>query len=168
MKTLIFDAVLILALLLVGCGKKASAPNSSSPGGVPVAQAALAAWQQGDKLTAVNRFIQADWSAPPLFASESVLSLSEKQFKSLSNSERTAKSGEMMAQVESLKKLGTAVADAGREAAAKGGKEQARRNFTSLTQSGTALDSPDCLAIVQLVGKGFKKIGETELAKLPQ
>ncbi len=67
MKTLIFDAVLILGLLLVGCGKKASAPISSSPGGVPVAQAALTAWQQGDKLTAVNRFIQADWSARPLF-----------------------------------------------------------------------------------------------------
>ncbi len=74
----------------------------------------------------------------------------------------------MMAQVDSLKKLGAAVADAGREAAAKDGKEQARKSFVSLRQSGTALDSPDCLAIVQLVGKAFKKMGETELAKFPQ
>jgi hypothetical protein len=168
MKTTTISAVLTVSLLLAGCGKKASPPTSTPPGAAPVAQPAMTAWQQGDKSSAVSRFIETDWSTRPLFASDSTLSLSEDQFKALSDAERQAKSGEMMSQLDSLKKLAAAVAQAGRDAASKGDTAQARKQFTSLRQCGTALDSPDCLSLVQLVGKAFKKTGDTELAKIPQ
>lgn len=75
---------------------------------------------------------------------------------------------EMMTQLGSLRKLATAVAQAGRDTAAKGDAAQARKCFTSLKQCGTALDSPDSLRLVQLVGQGFKKMADTEMAKLGQ
>ena len=102
-----------------------------------------------------------------MFASDSTLSLSEGQFVALSNAERQSKSGEMMSQLASLKQLARAVAQAGRDAASKGDTAQARKHFTSLKQCGTALDSPDCLRIVQLVGQALKKMGDAELANIP-
>ena len=96
------------------------------------------------------------------------MSLTEDQFKALSDAERQAKSGEMFSQLDSVKKLAAAVAQAGRDADSKGDTALARKHFTSLKQCGTALDSPDCLSLVQLVGKGFKKTADTELAKIPQ
>ncbi len=166
------------SILLAGCGKKESASGSSAPpkkqeseaapAGAAVAQPALTAWQQGDKSTAVSSFLEADWSARPLFASGSTLNLSEDQFKALPAADRQAKSGEMMSQLDSVKKLAAAVAQAGREAASKGDTPQARKCFASLKQCGTALDSPDRLRIVQLVGQAFKKMADTELAKVGQ
>ncbi len=128
----------------------------------------MTAWQQGDIPKAVSSFVETDWSSRPLFAAVSTLSLTEDQFKALSDAERQAKSAEMMSQVESLKKLGLAVAQAGRDAAAKGDTAQARKYFTSLKQCGTALESPDCLSLVQIVGKSFKKLADTELAMNPR
>jgi len=134
----------------------------------PVTQPALTAWQQGDKSTAISSFLAIDWSARPLFASGSTLSLSEDQFKALSDADRQAKSSEMLRQISSLKQLAAAVAQAGRDAASKGDAAQARKSFTSLKQCGMALDSPDNLLIVQLVGQAFKKMADTELAKVAQ
>ena len=110
----------------------------------------MTAWQQGDKTAAVTSFVETDWSARPLFASDSVLSLSEDQFKALSNWQ--SKKTEMTPQVESLKQLAAAVAQAGRDAAAKGDAAQARKHFAALKECGAALDNPDSLALVRVVG----------------
>jgi hypothetical protein len=168
MKTTTISAVLSLSLLLAGCGKKTSPPSSTPSSAAPVTESTLTAWQQGDTPKAVSNFVETDWSGRPLFAASSTLSLTEEQFKALSDAERQAKSAEMMSQLESVRKLGAAVAQAGRDAASKGDTAQARKYFTSLKQCGTALDSPDCLSVVQLVGKAFKKMADTELAKIPQ
>ena len=143
---------------------QADAASSSSP----VLEPALTAWERGDKATAVSSFLAADWSARPLFAAASTLGLSEAQFRALSDSDRQARSGEMMTQLDSLKKLASAVAGAGRDAASKGDVALARKYFTSLKECGTALDSPDCLDLVRLVGRSFKKLADTELAKIGQ
>jgi len=175
MKIQTISAVVAATILLVGCGKQnTSSGTSPSPAkeqpsaasASPVAQAALSAWQQGDQSTAVSSFLAADWSARPLFASDSVLSLTEAQFASLSAADRQAKSGEMTKQLDSLKRLAAAVAQAGRDAASKGDTAQAQKCFTSLKQCGAALSSPDCLSLVQLVGKAFTKMADTELAKI--
>lgn len=168
MKASIISAVLTVSLLLAGCGKKTTPPSSTSPTAAPVAESAMTAWQQGDITKALSSFIETDWSRGPLFAGDSPLSLTEDQFKALPEAERQAKSTEMVAQLDAVKKLAAAVAQAGREAAAKGDTALARQYFTSLTQFGTALDHPDGLSLVQLVGKAFKKMAETELAKIPQ
>ena len=170
MRTTTFTATLALSVLLIGCGKKAALPSSTQPTttATPGAQPAITAWQQGDKAAAVHSFVDADWSTRPLFASGSVLNLSEDQFKALSNDERKAKASEMTLQLDALKKLAAAVADSARDAASKGDNAQARKYFTALKQCGSALDSPDCLSLVQLVGKAFKKMADAELAKIPQ
>jgi hypothetical protein len=128
----------------------------------------MTAWQQGDKATAISCFVETDWSSGPLFAPNSTLSLSEDQFKALSNADRQAQSGEMMSQLNSLKKLAAAVAQAGRDAASKGDTAQARKYFNSLKQCGTALDNADRLRVVQLVGQALKKMADAELAKVGQ
>ena len=143
----IISAVMVGSILLAACTKK------------PVST---------DDSTAVVQFIATDWSARPIFASGSVLNLSEEQFQALSSADEQAKSGEMMSQIDSLKQEAAAVAQAGREAAAKGDIAQARKCFTSLKQCGVALDSTNNLDIVQLVGQGFEKRADAELAKISQ
>ncbi|MCD8534205.1 MAG: hypothetical protein LR011_05205 [Verrucomicrobia bacterium] len=177
MKIQTIGTIMAVTILLAGCGKQntssgtspSSAKEQTSTASVaPVAQAAMLAWQQGDKSKGISSFLATDWSASPLFPSDSALSLSEDQFKALSNAARQTKSNEMLPQISSLKQLGEAVAQAGRDAAAKGDTAQARKCFTSLKQCGTALSSPDCLSLVQLVGKAFEKMSDAELAKIGQ
>jgi hypothetical protein len=175
MKIQNISTAIAVAILLVGCGKQdTSSGTSSSPAkeqasrasATPVAQAAISAWQKGDQSTAVSSFLAADWSARPLFSSDSVLSQTEDQFKSLPIGDQQARSAEMTKQLDSLKRLAAAVAQAGRDAASKGDTTQAQKYFTSLKQCGAALSSPDCMSLVQLVGKAFSKMADTELAKI--
>jgi len=175
MKTTIIIGVLAITVLMAGCGRKSSSsaatPPTAPPDAVaasPAAQSALTAWQQGDKAAAVSSFLAADWSSRPLFAAASTLNLSEDQFKALSEAERQAKSTDMTSQIASLKQLAQAVVQAGRDAAAKGDAAQARKYFASLKQFGTALESPNCMLLVQLVGKAFVKMADAESAKLGQ
>ena len=175
MKNAIITGVMAATILIAGCGKKSSSSSATPPSQAvvassssPVSQPALAAWQQGDKAAAVSSFLGADWSARPLFAAGSVLSLSEAQFKALSNADRQAKANEMTAQLASLNHLAAAVRQAGQDAASKGDFAQARKCFTALKQCGTALAGPDCLSLVQLVGQGLIKKADSELAKIGQ
>ena len=89
------------------------------------------------------------------------MNLSEDQFKALSDADRQARFGEMR-QLDLLKQ----VAQAGREAAAKGDTARAQKYFESLKRCGAALSGPDCLSLVQLAGKAFSKLGDAELGKL--
>lgn len=160
-------------VLMAGCGKKSSTSATAPPpaqadavSSSPAAQPALTAWQQGDKAAAVSNFLAADWSARPLFAAGSSLNLSEDQFKALSDTERQAKSSDMMSQIAALKQLAQAVVQSGRDTAAKGDTAQARKYFTALKQCGTALAGPDFMQLVQLVGKAFVKLSDAESAKV--
>ena len=74
----------------------------------------------------------------------------------------------MMAQIASLKQLAQAVVQAGHDAASKGDTTQARNCFTAVRQCGMALEGPDCMQLVQLVGKAFEKMADSELAKIAQ
>jgi hypothetical protein len=176
MKNAIITGIMVATILIAACGKKSPSSSATPPppaqadatSSSPVAQPALTAWQQGDKAEAVSNFLAANWSARPLFAVGSTLSLSEAQFKALSDAERQARSTEMTAQLGSLKQLAAAVAQAGLDAASKGDASQARKDFTSLEQFGAALESSDYMLIVQLVGKGIEKRGDTELGKVGQ
>ena len=176
MRNAIITGVMAATVLIIGCGKKSSsgsdtprtAQADAASSASPVSQPALTAWQQGDQAAAVYSFLAADWSARPLFTAGSTLSLTEDQFKALSAADRQAKSGELTAQLDSFKRLAAAVAQAGRDAASKGDAATAKKYFTSLKQCGTALESPDCLQLVQLVGKAIEKMSDKEMAKIGQ
>ena len=147
MKNTIITVIMAATILIAGCGKKSPSSSGTPPpaqadaasSASPVSQPALTAWQQGDKATAISSFLAADWSARPLFAADSPLSLTEGDFAALSTADRQAKSGVLTAQLDSFKKLAAAVRQAGSDAAAKGDATQARKCFTSLKQCGTAL-----------------------------
>jgi hypothetical protein len=170
MKTTSTTAVLAALLLFTACSRKAERSGPTASAAMPIAQPAMTAWQQGDNSKAISRFVQANWSTLPLFAANSTLSLSEEEFQALSNSDRQARSREMMSQLDVFKKLAAAVAQAGRDAAAKGDTAQARKYFTSLKRCGMALDQPGCLRlrVVQLVGQALEKMADAELAKVGQ
>lgn len=174
-KTLGVLSILLAAMLVIGasagCGKtgdpkpKASLPANHPP---PVAEAILATWAQGDSAAAVRQFLETDWSARPLFAPGSAMNLSEAQFKALPTAEREAKAAEVQSHLATVRKLAGAVAEAGRAAAAKRDDAMARKHFAALEQLGGALDSPDSMVIVKLVGQALKKMATAETAKLPQ
>jgi len=161
-------------ILIAGCGKKSSSSSAAPPPGQantassapPISQPALTAWQRGDKEAAVSSFLAADWSARPLFASDSALSLSENQLDALPLAELQSKSGEVASQLDSLKALARAVVQAGDDAVAKGDTTQARKCFTTVQQCGEALDSTNCPRLAQFVGQAFKKSAQSELAKI--
>lgn len=135
---------------------------------IPTAESVLSAWQQGDKATAVSRFVQVDWTARPLFASNSVLGLSETQFRAIPNSSRQAKLEELISQVPILKGIARAVATAGKDAAARKDFADAKKHFTSLQQCGATLSGPDFTLLVQQIGKFMKRLADEESAKLSQ
>ena len=168
-------AIGLIGVGVTACSKKTDSSGNPPPSKgqqdltsatTPVTQAVLTAWQQGDKSAAVSRFLETDWSARPLFKPGSTLSLSEDQFKSLSEADGRTKSSEITAQVGELKQLGLAVAQTGRDAAAKKDLAQAVKVFTSLKQFGEALDRPESSSIVQLTGRSLKRVADSELAKM--
>ena len=170
-------ALALIGVALTSCGKKTDATGNPPPpkgqqdttsATTPVMQSVLTLWQQGDKSAAVSRFLETDWSAHPLFTPGSTLSLSEDQFKLLSEADGRAKSSEITAQSEEIRQLAAAVVQAGRDAAAQKDLAQAVKYFTSLKQCGEALDRPDSSDIVRLTGRKMRKIADGELAKLKQ
>ena len=146
------------AMLATGCTKKGDSTG--------VLQPILTAWQQGDQATAVQRFVEADWTRRPLFASDSPLNFTEKQFAALSPSEQEVKAKQFMARVPELRELGMAVLNAGNDAAEKKDMVKARTYIVAVQHYGEALNHADHPAIVQLVGKALKKMSDTALGKL--
>jgi len=192
MKIPILTGLITVSIFLAGCGKGNSESGSATPTNAPtdtasadnamdaspmparpaasvsgpVTQPILTAWQEGDKAKAIKLFADSDWGARPIFAAGMALSLSEGQLKALPVADQELKSKELNAQRDLIKQLGDAVAQAGRDDAARGETDQARRVFISLKQFGAAIDSPDCLGAVQVVGKVSKNIANSELAKI--
>ena len=128
----------------------------------------LTTWEQGDQAKAVSDFLKTDWSARPQFTPDSALNLSEDEFKKLPAVEREAKAAEVQTQLAMLKKLAGAVAQAGREVAAKKDLALARKHFAAIEQLGQALESSDSMLIVTMMGKVLQKMGNAEMATLPK
>ena len=165
--------VLTLGLAVVGCHKQTGTTATAAP----VAQPALTAWQQGDRAGAVSRFLTADWTAGPLFAPDSILSLTEAEFAGrvkpgwipfVTTGRIKATTVQMTKDLGTMKQLAAAVAQAGRDAAATNDVTLARKYFTSLQRFATALDTTNALAILRLDAQAIRKRAESELATLPQ
>ena len=162
--------VTCLSAGLIGCGKPNAPPSATSPTrqGTPATAPILTAWQQGDQSAAVRAFLETDWTARPLFEPGSTLALTEQQYAALPAAKRALDEPKMLATTRALKEVAAAVAQAGRDALAKGDTAQARTHFSSLKNCGTAFSGPDCLSLLQIHGKAFTRMADTELAKLPQ
>ena len=71
----------------------------------------LAAWQQGDKTGAIQRFIETDWKSGPQFTPGSPLNHRESELPGMSQVTQTKLMTEVHAQLKELKQLATAVRD---------------------------------------------------------
>ena len=165
------DLFLLSLMVLIsvgGCDRKSSPSTASAAGGPKsgVAESVLTTWQQGDQAGAVKRFVEIDWTARPLFAPESVFNLSESQLQTLGASSRKAKLDQLMPQLDTFKKLARGVVEAGRDAAARKDTAYARKCFAAIRQSGQALEGPQSMRIVRLVGQAMTKMADTESAKI--
>jgi hypothetical protein len=190
MKTLIIAGVMAGSIWLAGCNQptepwgsstpsSASSTNATKTGplagttaatrtvatGTPVIQPILTLWQQGDTTNAINRFLDANWNARPIFPSGMVLSLTETQFKALSANDRQLKNTELNTQVDLMRQLASAVASAGENALAKGDDARARKCFTALGKFGMALDAPDAQPLLRQVGTVSKNMAKKGLSK---
>ncbi len=162
-------AMMLVLGTVVGCGKSGDSDQNVNPpvGSPPTAvEAMLTACEQGDSSGAIKQFLETDWNARPLFSPGSAMSLSEDQFKALPATQREAESAEVQARLATLRKLAGAVAQAGREAAVRKDAALARKHFAAIGQFGSALDEPNSLLLVQLVGQALKKMAAAETVKL--
>ena len=73
---------------------------------------------------------------------------------------------ELLPQLSAIRELAKAVVQAGRDAAGKGDSAQARKYFESLKQFGAAIESPEHLKMVEVVGRAVKQMADMELSKL--
>jgi hypothetical protein len=157
----------MLAVVAIGCGKKTEQSTVPAPAAtIPVTEPILAAWQIGDQATAIRHFLEADWSARPLFASNLVLNLRRDQLQSLPRLERERKDNEGLVQACMFSMVGGAVLHAGREAAAQQNVKLALRHFGALRRCGEALDNPVSLSYLQEIGRAMKRSADAEIEKL--
>jgi hypothetical protein len=192
MKMIFGAGVMAAVVLLAGCGQKNNAadvpagPAKSATATVatnqvatngppatmtvptPVMQPILTVWQEGNRAAAINQFSGANWNARPLFPAAMAVGLTEAQFKGLSGSERDLRNNEMLAQLDLVKQIVTAVNESGQEALAKGDTTRAQKIFTALKQCGAALDEPAAQLLVKQVGQVCEGMGGRGLAKLVQ
>ncbi len=165
--------IVVMTAAVVGCRKQITTPAAA-----PAIQPALAAWQRGDRAGAVGSFLTTDWSAGPIFAPNSVLSLTEAQFQAgarpitlpgtVLTGGTEAVRVQMTKEIDTVKHLAAAVAQAGRDAAATNDVALARKHFASLQRFAAALDTTNSLAILRLVAQGISKKAAIESATLPQ
>lgn len=144
-----------IAVLLAGCGQRASSPPRPTP--TTPLEVALASWHDGDQEAALQRFLETDWTTPPLFTPGSPLALKESDLRGLSQAQLKSDMEYVMAQLADLKRLAAAVRDTASAAEATD-PAFAKRCRAQLYQCGAALDRPDRLKIVQLVGRAVRQM----------
>lgn len=146
--------------------EKSLAEGRASLDGAPAFSEPLALWKQGDGPAAVRRFVETNWSGGRIFPADSVLVLRETDFAALSAFERETKGAELRATVDELRDLARAVEETGL-AAGNQDPRQARACFESLRGFGRALDAPQGLLLVRMVGQAIEKKAVGHLVTLP-
>ncbi|MBC8126655.1 MAG: protein kinase [Gloeobacteraceae cyanobacterium ES-bin-144] len=135
---------------------------------IPAIGPVLEALEKKDEAAAVARFLEANWTVRPLFATDSVLGLTESRFAALSADERASRSARMKSEIDNLRQLGTAVAKSGDLAAENGDVPQAQACFSALKRFGRAMDDPGGLLVVRLLGQSIEKEANRKLTNLEE
>lgn len=158
-------AALIIAGLLISQGvttrSEAQTPAASAVGARTTERAtldhAMKLWQAGRKDDALKEFAAVDFTRRPLFPKGSVLAYSEKEFMALPRAVNEKVHPQILAEIRPLKGLAIHVKEAGAAAAQRGDQALADKYLQQLRRCGEALEHPDSLALLQAVGRGFKR-----------
>lgn len=164
----------MLAVLLFAGTDQVDAAEKSAPAPAPASEArkpatasldaALALWKMGDHDAAVAQFLAVDFRRRPLFPAGSSMAYTEKEFAGLPAATRERVHQEILAQSHLLKLLGARVRDLGKAALQAGKPSVAEQHLGALQRCGDALETPDALTLLQLIGKGFRKAADRATA----
>ena len=186
-------SVVLCLALLSGCGKKegesaeesgsnaqssaqapAQAADDSPQGGSDVtsgtktvlAKDALASWEAGRKDEAVTQFLSVQWDSPSAFEGMEALTMSEQDFRALSQSEMTQAAKQAMDLTGKLRKLIFYVASDAEKLAASGNTQAAKERLMAVKRHGQALSQPERLEIVQMYGEAAAAYADKKLSAI--
>lgn len=123
----------------------------------PTLDRAMKHWQAGNKDDALKEFVAVDFTQRPLFPKGSVLAYSETEFMALPRAVNEKIHPQILSEIRPLKGLALHVKEASVAAQNQGDKAKADKYLLQLQRCGEALDHPNSLALLQVVGKGFKR-----------
>lgn len=152
-----------LGLMTVGVPTRVEAASGR---GVEVAAAAepagfdgvLRLWGAGKKEEALRQFLAVDFTRRPLFPKGSVLGYSEKEYVALPRAVNSKLQPQILEEVRPMKGLAVYVREAAAAAAERGDKAKSGLYLGQLRKCGEALEHPDGLALVRLVGKAITRM----------
>jgi len=124
----------------------------------------IAAWNMGKKSDAVNQFLQLDWKDPSVFQGVPSLTMSEAMFASLPAAQRDQMSQVVQQLCQTLRDLAKAVVASTDRLIASGNTEGTRARLEAVQQFGQALDGPERLQVIQLVGQVITKLAQEKLS----
>lgn len=118
----------------------------------------LRLWNAGKKDEALEGFLRVDFARRPLFPKGSPLGYSEKDFMALPRAVNEKMHAQILEEVRTMKGLAVHVKEAAAAARARGDGVRSEACLTQLKKFGAALEHPDSLALLQMVGKAFTKL----------
>jgi len=151
-------AITQLTTVRVDAQTSSAPPANGTRSDRPTMDSVLKLWQDGKKDEALKQFSAVDFTKRPLFPKGSVLAYSEKEFIALPRAVNEKLQPQILAEVRPLKSLATHIKEASLSARTRGDTAQADAYLNQLKQCGSALEHPDSLAILQAIGKAFKRV----------
>ncbi|KPL22162.1 MAG: hypothetical protein AMJ75_08580 [Phycisphaerae bacterium SM1_79] len=116
----------------------------------------LSLWESGDQESAAAGFLKINWQSPDLFSKTSILSLPEREFATLSASERSEVQGKAMALAGTIRQLVKEVLESARASIRAKDYDAAESQFNAVLDCGSALADSDGLAIMKMVGSSVQ------------
>lgn len=123
----------------------------------------LVSWNMGKSDEAVQKFVALSWDDPAVFQGIPALAIGEEQLASLQEAQRNRVVQHAQELAGTLRDLVRAVAGAGDTLAVSGNTEGARAHFDALKQCGQALQSPNHVVMIQLVGEAMATFAQEKL-----
>jgi hypothetical protein len=138
-------------------------PSAKSKSG-PTLDQAIALWKSGQKEESLDAFLNVDFARRPLFPAGSILGYSEQQFMELPSSARDKVQAQLIAEMPPLKQIAAGLRDRGQTALKQGRKAESEKCFSALARCGEAFESKDSLALLQVMGRAYRKLADPAAA----
>ena len=158
-------------LISFGCSKKkdelpaesyaVSEPDTEAPAegavqsnaeGIAVSSM-LELWETGQKGDAVKQFLSVKWNDPSVYREIPILTMSDKQWRSLPRDEQVRAAKDAQKQTIRLFKIVKDVVSNGKALASSGDAEMAKKHFEAVRHCGEALSHSKLLITVRDYGK---------------
>ena len=156
-----------------GCKKDTPQAQSDDEGDVgpvqvqaPDFEGVLSLWESGDKEGAAAGFLKIDWHRPDLFSQESIFSMSEGEFATLSAAERSDVQGKAMALAGTIRQLVKDTLESAQASVRAKDYDAAENRLKAVLDCGSALADSGGLAVMKMVGSSVQEAALRGLIQL--